>query len=157
MTKILVISDSHGSVKKIEKALADNFSCKYLIFLGDGTDDIKNAEDLNQNRIKYVVRGNCDRLDYFNPLLLTANIDGVKFYITHGHQEKIKEVGTDIIESRAMSEDCDIALFGHTHSYANIDFCNLKLLNPGSIRDNNCYLVLTVDNGKLVDIERKTL
>ena len=59
MKKIIVISDTHGTRKGIEKLrplIAEN---DYVIHLGDGAMDMREIMDAYPDKV-YIVGGNCD-------------------------------------------------------------------------------------------------
>jgi len=158
MSKILVFSDNHGSIAGIKKAYKSHIDAKCFIFAGDG----KNLFDeycKSINMPYYSVNGNCDE-NYMSDTEKTFIIDGLKFYLTHGHI-----LGGDMyysLQERALENDADIAICGHSHVAENINISsvelpdrerNLYLLNPGSIsrpRDNilsPSYAVINIIGG----------
>ena len=61
MTKLLVLSDSHGGRAAIERVLMkESKSIDALIFLGDGLRDLELALTLYPKLRAYSVAGNCD-------------------------------------------------------------------------------------------------
>ena len=125
--KALVISDIHGSgyyADKI-KEIVERENPEKIILLGDlyyhgprnnlsqEYNPMKVAETLNSMKDKLlVVRGNCDaEVDEmisefkFNDHIL-MEINGKKFYFTHGHKYNIENIPYD---------DFDIMIYGHIH------------------------------------------
>ena len=148
--RILVISDSHGSLRNIEKAIEAQPDAKHVIFLGDGEKDIEEASYIYDDRIFHIVKGNCDFFSDRNTSD-TVTINGIKIYFTHGHFMRDVE---KIVES-ARSVNAKIALYGHTHvAYTNyID--GVYLMNPGSItspRDQfrGSYGVIDITDGGII-------
>ena len=97
------------------------------------------------------IKGNCDRYSGSDELRDTAifPLKGHKFYCCHGHHEFVHYDLTGLCIEAATNE-CDIALFGHTHvpydswgdavknnkAYKEIDpyaSAGIRVLNPGSI------------------------
>ena len=72
--KLILISDSHGNSKGINKIL-DSQNFDYLFFMGDGLGDLGAA--LNLDNV-YVVSGNCDFLSSI-PNERFVEIDNLKF------------------------------------------------------------------------------
>ena len=61
MTKLLVLSDSHGGRTAIERVLMkESKNIDALIFLGDGLRDLELALTLYPKLRAYSVAGNCD-------------------------------------------------------------------------------------------------
>ena len=61
MTKLLVLSDSHGGRAAIERVLMkESKSIDALIFLGDGLRDLELALTKYPRLRTYAVAGNCD-------------------------------------------------------------------------------------------------
>ena len=148
--RILVISDSHGSLRNIEKAIEAQPDAKHIIFLGDGEKDIEEASYIYDDRIYHIVKGNCD---YFSDRKSSdiVTIGGVKIYFTHGNS--IGDV-EKLIETAKLKE-AKIALSGHTHiAYTNyID--GVYVMNPGSItnpRDQirGSYGIIDITDGGII-------
>ena len=57
--------------------------------------------------------GNCDR-EPVNPEVLQLTLDGVKFFLTHGHRYSVK-YALDALLNAAYFAGADMVLFGHTH------------------------------------------
>ena len=85
MTKLLVLSDSHGGRAAIERVLMkESKSIDALIFLGDGLRDLELALTLCPKLRAYSVAGNCD-YGALEPTDGLAAFDGVVIFYTHGH------------------------------------------------------------------------
>jgi hypothetical protein len=98
----------------------------------------------------YMVAGNCD---FFTSLPDHAviTIGGHRILITHG-QHYFVSLGTGDLADTARKNNCEIAMFGHTHRPL-IDQSNphLTIHNPGSLsfpRQENhrpSYILMTLD------------
>ena len=95
------------------------------------------------------VRGNCD----FGSALPPAGdftAEGVKIFYTHGHLYGVKSEYDRLAEA-AQARGADVALFGHTH-HRTLVYDKVPdvptLFNPGSLRDEGCYGVITVRDGR---------
>ena len=85
MTKLLVLSDSHGGRAAIERVLMkESKSIDALIFLGDGLRDLELALTQYPKLRAYSVAGNCD-YGALEPTDGLAAFDGVVIFYTHGH------------------------------------------------------------------------
>ena len=146
--KILVMSDSHGTVKYALQAIEKEKPFDLLVHLGDvqGHDqEIVAAAGCSC----YFVRGNCD-YDMQLPTFTVFQIGNHKVYAAHGHRNHV-EYGTENLEFSALQNGCDIAMYGHTHVPDLREKERITVLNPGSItspRQNNpqrSYVVMTPD------------
>lgn len=80
------------------------------------------------------VAGNCDRYRCppFARQMLCYDVCGIRLYMTHGHNERVKS-GIGILLSEARHYDAKAALYGHTHiPDCHIEEDGLWVLNPGS-------------------------
>lgn len=144
--KLLIMSDSHGSLMNMYDAIdKENPDC--MIFLGDGEDDFTTVSNFKPNVLReFKVAGNCDHGSVL-PLNLTKEIGEVKFYITHGHKEGVKR-GLYDLYAKASVEGAKAALYGHTHC-ADVQYMNgMLLLNPGTIA-SGYYATIIIENGEL--------
>lgn len=171
--KYLVISDIHGSLYYMKKALDvfNNDNCDKLIILGDlyyhgprnNLPELYNPMEVSKllNNIKdkiICVKGNCDAFVdemisefKFNELeKITINNKNIIF--THGH---IYNIDNPI-------DDCDVLIYGHFHT----GFINIKdnkiFINSGSIslpKNNtpNSYLIIEDNNIYLKDFNNQTI
>ncbi len=129
--RILIMSDCHGAVGRVQKAIEAQPTAKHIFYLGDGACEVAELSSLYPDRIFYIVRGNCDRFCEF-PLQNTVTVNGTKIFYTHGHSLFVKQ-STSILQSQAINHGAKIALFGHTHS-AFCEYCNgLYIVNPGAL------------------------
>jgi len=136
---------NYSNEQKIKKA--DSVSA--IFHAGDYTGDAEDLESIYPNIPIYYVKGNND---YFSkaPSHMLVTIDGVKIFITHGHEQNVKyEYEFMTLRKAAEKYDPDLIIFGHTH----IPYTDYKgkatLLNPGSIRYTGTYAEAEIENGKL--------
>ena len=151
--KIFVISDIHGSLVALEKALEafNKEKADYLLICGDflnhgprnaipeGYNTMETVKVLNQYKEKILaVRGNCDSEvdqmilefpmlpDYLTIILNNGN----RIFVHHGH------LYTEEYFSKFLTEK-NIILSGHTHipelEIKKINNKNFIIMNPGSI------------------------
>ena len=158
MTKLLVLSDSHGGRAAIERVLRkESKSIDALIFLGDGLRDLELALTLCPKLRAYSVAGNCD-YGALEPTDGLAAFDGVVIFYTHGHMYGVK-YDLDTLADAASARGAEVALFGHTHIPHAETRSGVFLFNPGSC--GRCYTgpdtygILTLDGGKVTAYEHK--
>jgi putative phosphoesterase len=170
--KILIVSDSHRMNGNLKIAI-DREKPDMLIHLGDiesDTDSVALWAGAPKTPCIFI-KGNCDRYSGSDELRDTAifPLKGHKFYCCHGHHEFVHYDLTGLCIEAATNE-CDIALFGHTHvpydswgdafknnkAYKEIDpyaSAGIRVLNPGSISlprggSHRTYMVMEIkDDG----------
>ena len=108
MTKILVMSDSHGHVTAIKNAVRRE-KPDVVIFLGDCVPDmLEAAEDFPGLDVR-CVRGNCDASPVA-PDRMRTNVGGVEILAVHGHAEGVK-LGLLRLSLAAEEAGCRAAFF----------------------------------------------
>ena len=160
MLRILIMSDSHGRNENVELAIAqvreEIGEFQMLIHLGD-VGDAREIESLAGVPC-YIVRGNTD----YDAKLLNANVieaGGHRIFATHGHLYQV-DMRLDLLRFAALENDCDIAMYGHTHvPYLEEDPDDVTILNPGSISNPRqadhryTYMVMEIDDEDEVTYE----
>ncbi len=160
MLRILLMSDSHGRNENVELAIAqvreEIGEFQMLIHLGD-VGDAREIESLAGVPC-YIVRGNTD----YDAKLLNANVieaGGHRIFATHGHLYQV-DMRLDLLRFAALENDCDIAMYGHTHvPYLEEDPDDITILNPGSISKPRqadhryTYMVMEIDDEDEVTYE----
>ena len=158
MTKLLVLSDSHGGRAAIERVLRkESKSIDALIFLGDGLRDLEQALAFFPHLRVYSVAGNCD-FGALEPLDGLAAFDQVVVFYTHGHMYGVK-YDLDTLADAASARGAEVALFGHTHIPHAETRSKVFLFNPGSCgrcyTGPNTYGVMLLDKGKITSFAHK--
>ena len=143
--RILVLSDSHKHIANIIEAISNEPTAEIVYFLGDGTYEMDEVTEIFKNKTFIVVRGNCDFINTV-PLRDIRSINTCKIYASHGAVENVK-LSFVTIKNEAKKNNCNIALFGHTHQkhYSYED--GLHLFNPGSIKEGSYGIIDIVENG----------
>jgi putative phosphoesterase len=132
--KLLVVSDSHGSISALKAVLswAADQEIEAGVFLGDGVQDMSAASAATGFSCGWKsVKGNND-YDFSMPSTGSFEFCGFRFFICHGHYYSVY-AGYNKLITQALKERANIALFGHTHVpfYKNAN--GLLLINPGSV------------------------
>ncbi len=130
ISKVLVISDSHGRSNNAIAAIEREKPFDLLVHLGDvqgSTQEIQKAAGCSA----YFVCGKCD-YDPDLPSFTVFYLGKHKVYAAHGHRHQVN-YGTEALESSARQYGCDVAMFGHTHVPYIYQKKDMLLLNPGSI------------------------
>lgn len=140
--KLLVISDSHGDVKNLEKICRMHRDADYIIHAGDGATDLWRVTDVNSTIVS--VRGNCDIFGNDYPTLVRLQVDDIKIAVTHGHTLDVK-YGYGRAEDYVLGNELDLLIFGHTHipyeSTLSFGDGYARLFNPGSVREGSFGLI----------------
>lgn len=151
MSKILIMSDSHGLREEIEM-IKTRHQLTSMIHCGDS--ELSANDPVLSNMIK--VKGNCDfGTDFVNNQIV--DIKEVPFFITHGH---LYDVRTSLLplSYRAAEVDAEIVCFGHTHVAGAEKINNQLFINPGSIRlprnrREKSYAVLSIKSLENVQVD----
>ncbi|MDO8445949.1 MAG: YfcE family phosphodiesterase [Deltaproteobacteria bacterium] len=149
--KIAVMSDTHGNVQLAVKALKQNGKIDRLIHLGDHYRDGVAIGDKTRLHVD-AISGNTDiSSEPWTEREKILELDGVRIFVTHGDIYKVKQ-GIDRLVGKAIEEDVQAVLFGHTHLPMKQRIGNILFLNPGCILSNNSsnsYALLCLTNGHL--------
>ena len=152
MTRIGVMSDSHGSETNVISAAWEMKSCDTIIHLGDHAADADALNGATNARVR-ALAGNCD---WFSdaPAEVEFDAEGVHVFATHGHREGVKN-GMLHLSLKAQSLGASLVLFGHTHLPSETRDSGIVFLNPGALRDGR-YAIVEID-GRNIRAELKRL
>lgn len=159
--RVLVVSDTHGREENLKKVLKELGTPDIMIHLGDSESGEESIRALADCPV-YMVAGNCD---YFCSLPASAvvKLAGHRIMITHGHYYYVS-VGIRDLAEEAKANQCDIAMFGHTHRpFLNQEDPELTILNPGSLSfprqegHRPSYMLITMEEGQPVQYEQRYL
>lgn len=130
--RILVLSDSHSGLSFM-RACIQAVKPDAMIHLGDYFEDGKDMAEEFPYIPMHQVPGNCDRyrMVAYHPEQICYLVGGVRLFMTHGHNEKVK-MTLALLKKEAREAGAQAALFGHTHSPYCCQEDGLWLLNPGS-------------------------
>ena len=139
--KILVLSDSHSALSFMRLCI-EKVKPNAVVHLGDYYEDGKAmAEEFSYLRF-YQVPGNCDkyRFGYLVPETLVQKVCGVKLFMTHGHNHRVKTTLWSLLQdARKMEANLSIFLPSarlqlsfniEFHTLANIFLCPLGKIAP---------------------------
>ena len=141
--KILVLSDSHSALSFMRSCI-ETVKPDRIIHLGDYYDDACAMAEEYPDIPLTQVPGNCDRYRCppFVQEVISERIDGVYFYLTHGHH-----ANPDRLPPLSQGS---VFLYGHTHVKLDAVKNGIRCLNPGSVSipkdgSNSC---LIYENGE---------
>lgn len=148
--RIGVVSDSHGYLYSLDKAISRMGNIDMIIHAGDGVRDIIKINAKYNKRIEYV-RGNND-IDYSIPSEKEIIVEGVKIFITHGYEYRV-HLGLDMLYFKNLEINNDIVIYGHTHNQSIEFYRNSWYLNPGSTSfprlSSSGFAVIEIIDGKI--------
>ena len=129
--KILVISDTHGRLDAAENVLT-HFENELdgVIHLGDHIDDVVGLRRMFPRFIYWSVKGNCDFAR--GPEYIVTQIEGHRIFMCHGHRLDVRYDVSRLVYA-ALENECEIAMYGHTHCPVSDAEEGVKIYNPGSI------------------------
>lgn len=158
--KILVVSDTHGRDRDLERAVEREAPFDRLIHCGDVEGREIFIEALADCPCCIVAGNN----DFFCDLPREQEImvGGKKALVTHGHYYGVS-IDLSGIADEARSRGCEIAFFGHTHKPVIAQKDGVLVINPGSLSyprqsgHKSSYVVLNTDIRGNVEAEIKYL
>ena len=82
--------------------------------------------------------------------VLQLTLDGVKFFLTHGHRYSVKYT-LDALLNAAYFAGADMVLFGHTHRAVSETMQGLYVVNPGTagVGALCTYACIETENGAI--------
>ena len=151
--KILVLSDSHGNMENMVRAV-DLTQPRLILHLGDCWRDGEKLHRLFPEIPLEQVPGNCDRFRCPGDAqeIRIEPVLGVPIYMTHGHRHNVKQ-DTGVLLRDARVSRSEVVLYGHTHvAECRRETDGLWVLNPGSCRYyGGSAGLIEVSGGKIVD------
>ena len=126
--KLLILSDSHRKINYMVQAV-ERERPYLIIHLGDHDRDAMRLAERYPEIPLWSVSGNCDY--GAGPEKIVETLDGVRFFITHGHTLRVK-YGLLRAELAAREAEANVLLFGHTHRALCEWHNGLWILNPGT-------------------------
>lgn len=156
MMKILIVSDSHGKWKDLQR-LTEREQPDVVLHLGDLLADAQKLWLICPDVAVEAVPGNCDGWFSNQETDRILSYEGVRFFLTHGHGYQVKS-GSGAVIMAGKAAQADVILFGHTHRAVLEQLGNGSwLVNPGTaggVHEPASYAVAWVDAGA-VRIELK--
>ena len=156
MTRVAVVSDSHGGIFHLERFVE---FCRAegidrVFHLGDIVDDAKWLSRKLDIPLTFVA-GNCD---YLSRCAREARetIEGKRFLLVHGDKYGVKYT-LDRLSYYAEENMMDVALFGHTHRSHTGYVGKALLINPGALKDGSlCVMEVTPQDivPRILDVDQ---
>lgn len=146
--KVLIVSDTHRSLKNLETVLEREEPIDMLIHLGDVERQMADVIQMTDCPI-HMIAGNNDFLSGL-PGEEEFEIGRYRVFITHGHRYFVN-FGEEELQDTARELGADIVMYGHTHRPVIEAEEDLITLNPGSLTyprqqgRQPSYIVMTLD------------
>lgn len=142
--RVLLLSDSHGAVRRMQATIEREADCKTVFFLGDGLSDLEQVRKSFSDRNFVAVCGNMDLKSAYTSYddFAYKYLEGHTIIATHGHRVSVRSTLTDYL-AKAQGVLADIALYGHTHRQDRQMRAGVLFVNPGALCDGK-YAVLTL-------------
>lgn len=146
MTRVAVVSDSHGGKLHLERfaeyCRAEGVA--RIFHLGDIVDDAKWLRARLELPMDCVA-GNCDLFSDW-PREARVEIEGKRLLLVHGDRFGVK-YGYERLSYYAEENHADAALFGHTHRPFSGYVGPSLLINPGALKSGSfCLLEITKED-----------
>ncbi len=149
MHKILIFSDTHGSIDDCIDIINSEKSLDAVIHAGDCARDAEDLISIFPDIPIHYVSGNNDWYTSA-PLDLLLKIGGKNIFVTHGHEYKVKyEYNLKTLSNKANQHNADLVIFGHTHKPQTEYIGKMILLNPGSVRFTRTYAEAVIDGNEI--------
>lgn len=148
--KILVISDTHGDIKRAVNLVNSIKGIDMIIHCGDNKRDAEKLAERFPDIEVIAVSGNCDM--HMGVDFTIVDTEAGDIFVTHGHDYGVTHNLSEIIEA-AKDYDCKAMCFGHTHKPLCVEHDGVLIVNPGSLSEPRggsepSCAVITTDGGK---------
>ncbi len=129
--RVGMMSDSHGDIAAIRRALALVAPVDMWLHAGDYAQDAQLLAQLSRVPVR-AVAGNSDGAPATAKWDEFIELQGKKIWLTHGHRHKVKW-GTQELIQWGHQYDVQLIVFGHTHLPQIMTDGQMLLVNPGSV------------------------
>ena len=146
--QVLVVSDSHGRVDNMKRAV-ERVQPDDVLHLGDCQRDLEKLRREFPGLPMEGVPGNCDWGSYDQPERL-IELGGVRILMLHGHTRNVKSSPMAAMYA-AREYGAQVLLFGHTHQPLVDRSGDFWVMNPGCIGPSprRTYGVITLEDGRV--------
>ena len=128
--KLVILSDIHHDLARVRAILPILNEADYVIFCGDGIEDIMYFRNALRSPL-VCVRGNND---FGTNITETAvsTFGNTRALVTHGHKFDVRN-GLKALYFTAMTDKCRMVFFGHTHTFTDKIVQGVHFINPGAL------------------------
>lgn len=146
MLRFVVVSDTHGDRRSLQRVIDAQSEALLFVHLGDGAADMDAVKEFASIRTLQVA-GNCDFSCPY-PDSEEFRFGGKTFFATHGNLYRAKYT-TELLADTARAHGAQAVLFGHTHQPLATYENGLHLINPGSLRMTGTYATIDIVGSEL--------
>lgn len=129
--RVALIADTHGYYDWVIEYFNGQAAPDLLIHLGDHSDDGTLIAEALKCPYQTVYGNNDDNSIFHSEYEKILSIGTHRLYLLHGHQFAAYQRREKIVK-RCQKENCDIAVFGHSHEYMDQTIDGIRVINPGS-------------------------
>lgn len=150
MEKIVILSDTHGNIRDLEKLSSVLQEADQVLFAGDGANDFNIFAPEIYKKIR-IVSGNCDFSSH--PKELVFNIENKRVLLCHGDRYGVKS-GLIRLYLRAKELKCNVVVYGHTHEKSIQEKDGIAFINPGTLSKFSCFsdfFLKTIDKFAVIE------
>lgn len=137
--KLVVISDIHHDLARLHAIMPIMNASDYVIFCGDGIDDIMRLRGSILAPL-VCVRGNNDHGSNIAEMV-SVLLGDTRALVTHGHKQLLGQSVSGLV-SAAKYKECQMVFFGHTHRFYNMIVDGVHLICPGALCDGSYAVVV---------------
>ncbi len=139
MYKLVVLANIRHDMTRLQAILPIMNAADYVLFCGDGIDDIMRMR--NYIRVPLIcVRGNNDLTSEFSDMV-SLLLGDTRAIVTHGHKQMKQNDNTGLVVS-AKIKGCQMVFFGHPHEYFNMMVDDVHMICPGSLYKGSYAVVV---------------
>jgi len=154
VTRLLVISDSHGKVDRIYDSIRKHRGGFDVLFhLGDKSYDMLSF--LEDGFPVVLLKGNMETpypdLSLRVEWEYIGEYENVKILATHGHRYSVHST-LIFLKKHALHLGVNLVLFGHTHEQACFEEDGITYFNPGALQHGH-YGIVHLENGKVTETQ----
>lgn len=128
--KLIIVSDSHGSMGILKQIFLREQPFDLFIHLGDGVEDLQRLKPSLDFKFD-AVNGNSDPPGMY-PEELILQFDRIKCLFTHGHHQQVHQGGAALVQA-AKKNRVKYVFYGHTHRASDETLHGFRLINPGTV------------------------
>lgn len=148
--RILVLSDAHGNINYIKRAIENEPTANKVFYLGDGSSDALRLKENYPDKEFIIIKGNNDVGAFLEAY--TGFVKGVKTLAVHGHRQYVK-YNLDRLYFMALENEAKLVLYGHTHTADTTYQNGIYFLNPGALSGiKPTYMVIDFEKSGIMPI-----
>lgn len=158
--KIGLVSDSHGNLRELKRAVTQMGDVDLIFHMGDYADDAQEIKKWKSIPV-FSVKGNMDTFSPYGETEILTEAGGKTILACHGHLYHVK-TDYSTLRYRALEAGADMVFFGHTHLPFVDQSDDLLMINPGSCTlphgsSRKSYGIVTIEETGCIHAELRTV